>query len=121
MTYQPPDWVPETEWREFVKMRRTIRHPLTEYACELIVSDLAKFKAQGYEPGVVLRESIKNSWRGVFIPNGTKPTTPAISKKIFCNFCQGRFADFAKHECEEYRTFMEQQKAGQALKQRVAK
>src|SRR3989304_4361773 len=79
MTYQPPDWVPETEWREFVRMRKAIRHPLTEYACELIVSDLAKFKAQGYEPGAVLRESIKNSWRGVFIPTGGSQKVATVS------------------------------------------
>ena len=100
-------------------MRRTIRHPLTEYACELIIQDLAKFKEQGYEPGPVLRESIKNSWRGVFLPNenGQRQVAKAISIGkgpaigFGCRDCKRRFDTPGQrdgHDC-------------QALKQRLAK
>ena len=80
MKYTPPDWVPKLEWSEFVKMRRKIRHPLTEFACQLIVGDLEKFRKQGYDPGAVLQESIKNGWRGVFIPNGGRSGRPRCSE-----------------------------------------
>lgn len=66
--FQPPDWVPQDAWREFVKMRDRIRKPMTERAKELLVDELDKLRAAGNDPRTVLEQSIANSWQGVFPP-----------------------------------------------------
>ena len=89
-------------------MRRKIRHPLTEYACELIIGDLEKFRQQGYEPGPLLQASIKNGWRGVFLPNGTgKVKLTSIGKGpeigFGCRDCKTRFDTPGQrdaHDCQ---------------------
>jgi hypothetical protein len=77
-----PEWVPAPHWRAFCEMRQRIRAPLTQRAKELAVRDLDEIRQKGDDPGAVLDQSIKNSWRGLFPlkggsrgPNG--PTAPA--------------------------------------------
>jgi hypothetical protein len=50
-------------WKDFVEMRQKIKAPLTERAKKEILSDLEKI---GQDKNEILRQSIKNSWRGVF-------------------------------------------------------
>ena len=53
--------------REFIKMRKTIRKPLTVHAFDLIIKDVKKFADGDIDKGVkILEQSIKNSWQGVF-------------------------------------------------------
>lgn len=63
-----PDWLPLETWNDFLEMRKSIKHPATPKAQELIISDLIKFKTEGYDPVSILNKSIKNSWRDVFEP-----------------------------------------------------
>jgi hypothetical protein len=63
-----PDWIPQEKWNDFLEMRKSIRKPATQKAQELIVSDLTKFKGEGYDPIAILDKSIKNSWRDVYEP-----------------------------------------------------
>lgn len=65
-SYRPPDWVPAEPWSAFVDSRRKSRHPLTDRAAALIVTELAKLSAKGHEPGEVLDQSTRNGWRDVF-------------------------------------------------------
>jgi hypothetical protein len=58
----PKDIKPDI-WKEFVKMRRKIKAPLTEKGSELIMIELDKI---GQNKNDVLNQSIRNSWRGVF-------------------------------------------------------
>jgi len=60
-------------WKDFVEMRKK-KAPLTEKAKELILADLEKI---GQDKNEVLKQSIKNSWRGVFeLKEFNKPTRP---------------------------------------------
>lgn len=53
--------------REFIKMRKTIRKPLTVHAFDLIIKDVKKFADGDIDKGVkILEQSIKNSYQGVF-------------------------------------------------------
>lgn len=47
---------------EFIKMRKKIKKPLTDYALELILKKLDKFDNKIE----VLEQSIINSWQGIF-------------------------------------------------------
>ena len=63
-----PDWLDDETWEAYVEMRKKERHPLTDYAKNLIVRKLARFKMKGYNPQEILNTSIENGWRGVFEP-----------------------------------------------------
>lgn len=59
-----PDWISGEVWAEFVKMRDRIRKPMTPYAAELIIKQLAKLGES--DANAILEQSIANSWQGVF-------------------------------------------------------
>jgi hypothetical protein len=61
-----PDWIPKPAWLGFIQMRATIRRPLTAYAARLVIQRLKGLANQGYQPGLVLEQSILHSWQGVF-------------------------------------------------------
>lgn len=61
-----PDWLPKPDWKDFCEMRQRIRKPLTLRAKQLTIDDLEKLKQLGNDPSLVLQQSVKNSWQGVF-------------------------------------------------------
>jgi len=61
-----PAWLPVDAWTGFVAMRNKIRYPLTDRAKTLIVSKLDELRKHGHDPGEVLDQSTRNSWRDVF-------------------------------------------------------
>lgn len=63
---QLPDWLPTEAWQEFVRMRKMLKKPLTEYAKVLIVKDLISLKEEGQDPVKCLDQSSKRNWAGVF-------------------------------------------------------
>jgi hypothetical protein len=61
-----PGWLPDDLWEEYRQMRIKIRKPMTAYAASLILAKLTKFYEMGQNPVEILRQSIENSWQGVF-------------------------------------------------------
>lgn len=61
-----PDWLPNQEWNEYLEMRIKIKKPMTEAAKKMAISELEKLKSQGQSPAEVLKQSIFNSWQGLF-------------------------------------------------------
>lgn len=51
---------------EFVKMRKTVRSPMTSNALKLMLTKLDKFAATDQEKKAILEQSIMNSWKGIF-------------------------------------------------------
>lgn len=76
-----PDWLDEEPWSEYVKMRKKIKKPLTDYAIKLAIQKLEKFKDCGFNPSDVLNQSIFNSHQGLFEP---KPEFVTQSNSIDC-------------------------------------
>jgi len=62
----PPCWVPLAAWEGFSEMRKKTGAPLTDRACELIVTELEKLKASGHDVGAVLDQSTVNDWKRIF-------------------------------------------------------
>jgi hypothetical protein len=69
-----PDWLPAEIWDEFKAMRKNQKKPMTVRAEKLVIADLEKIKLDGYDPIEAINNSIKNSWLGVFAPNGKNTT-----------------------------------------------
>ena len=64
--YILPEWIEKELWEDYLIMRKQIRKPPTDRAIVELLKDLEKFKAAGDNPNEVLKQSIKNSWAGVF-------------------------------------------------------
>lgn len=67
-----PDWLDKNLWNNYVTMRNKIRKPLTDKAIELAIEKLTALKDQGHNPSIVIKQSIFNSWQGLF-PVKTDP------------------------------------------------
>lgn len=61
-----PDWLPEDAWKEFKRMRKSIKKPMTEYAEELMIKRLKGFVDAGQDAQAVLDQSIMNCWQTVY-------------------------------------------------------
>lgn len=64
-----PDWLPETEWAEFLAHRKAMRSvPFTDAAKNGVIRDLGKLRAKGFDPRELLTTAITRGWRTVFEP-----------------------------------------------------
>lgn len=63
-----PSCIDRELWNAFCEMRKTMgkKVPFTDYAKVLILSDLLKYKGEGFDPNDSLKQSIMKGWRGVF-------------------------------------------------------
>ena len=61
---------------DFIKMRKTIRKPLTTKGLELTIQKVNKYSAKKEEQILILNNSIINSWQGVF------PLKPEDKKQL---------------------------------------
>jgi phage replication O-like protein O len=61
-----PEWLDRKTWEAFLEMRTAKKAKPTNYAIDLIIRDLAKWREDGEDPQVILEESIKRGWTGVF-------------------------------------------------------
>lgn len=81
-----PSFIDTELWEGFCEMRRTMgkRAPFTDYAQKLIINQLVKFDASGYDANSSLEQSIMRGWRGVFeseLKSVTKKQVdPALAK-----------------------------------------
>jgi hypothetical protein len=69
-----PTQIHEESWSAFLEMRIKIKHPLTERAEKLIVKELQKLEAAGFEMNAVLDQSTRNDWRDVYAIKADKQT-----------------------------------------------
>ncbi len=71
-----PSWLPPEPWEAFVRMRRSIKKPLTVDAKRLAIGKLSKLRDQGHDPTEVLNQSTMNSWQGLFEVRAEKKAAP---------------------------------------------
>lgn len=67
--------------REFVKMRKAIKHPLTDRALTLSLNKLDKLGKDDTEKVAIVNQSIERGWKG-FFPIGETQTQPDSSTDI---------------------------------------
>lgn len=76
----------KSAFHDFAEMRRTIKHPMTVRAAQMIVTDLNKLSDTEQGKIDILNQSIKKSWQGVFEVKEQgqqkKSTEPDYSKSI---------------------------------------
>jgi len=79
-----PDWVPVADWEAFMEVRREMERgpkkiPFTAEARKRLIETLTEAHNLGHDVGLMLRKSIVNGYRGVFIPDGPPPKPAANS------------------------------------------
>lgn len=52
--------------REFIKMRKQIKSPMTDHALKLMINKLREMSMNPEEQIAILNQSIMNSWKGIF-------------------------------------------------------
>lgn len=77
---------------EFVKMRKTVKSPLTSHALELILKKLDKLAADNTSKIEILNNSITNNWKGVY-PIKSEPSHSKSPPKT-------RFNNFEQNDCD---------------------
>ena len=60
--------------REFVKMRKAIKKPITTHGLELAVKKLHELTKTESEAVAVIEQSVMNSWQGFFALKGRSET-----------------------------------------------
>ena len=63
-------------------MRKMIKAPPTQKAIEMLLDDLIKLKEQGEDPEEIIKQSVKNNWKGLFTTLG-KGTHKGFSGKKY--------------------------------------
>jgi uncharacterized protein YdaU (DUF1376 family) len=70
------------DWNQFEVMRKKIRKPMTDQARKNICNKLLRFQASGHDAGMILQQSITNSWQDVFEVRGTRNAKPDVLEQI---------------------------------------
>lgn len=67
-----PDWVNRDAWRGFEDLRRAMhsKHPWTDRARTLALTELEKLKAKGHDPTECINLAVMNGWRSFYEPKG---------------------------------------------------
>lgn len=63
-----PDWIPKSDWNDFLAMRKAIRKPMTVRAVNMMFSKLEQMNKKGINVSTVLQNSILNNWSDVYEP-----------------------------------------------------
>lgn len=63
--------------REFIKMRKLIKSPMTEHALRLMINKLRQMSLNSETQVAILNQSIENSWKGIFPLKEQKTTNKA--------------------------------------------
>lgn len=71
-----PDWMPVSDWEDFLSMRKAKKKYPTERAKELLIMELGKLKDKGGDVSLILQRSIKNSWIDVYELPAEKNNNP---------------------------------------------
>jgi len=91
LSFSFPDWIPKITWTDYKEHRQKLKAPMTQKAEELAFKKLADLKAEGFDPVMVINQSINCGWKGLFPikDNGdrsAKPTRPLIKSQV-CSKC----------------------------------
>lgn len=77
--------------RDFIKMRKSIKKPLTDRALKTILNKLDKFGRNDFEKILILENSIEHCWQSVFELKDNKKAPTAIgtekNNKLYSSIC----------------------------------
>lgn len=74
-----PPWLSEELWSEFLRMRKSIKKPATDFAQLLLMKELYRLKAEGQDPIACVEQSLVNCWCDFYALKEKKANRVAIS------------------------------------------
>lgn len=84
--FKLPGWIEKQTWEDYEQMRRRIGKPMTDRARNLAVDRLAALQNKGHPVIDVLKQSIFNSWQGVFEIRGNGNGKQSKLERTLQNF-----------------------------------
>jgi hypothetical protein len=84
-----PTWIPQDAWKAWLEVRRRIGAPNTEYALNLAIRKLGRYRAEGHDPKLVLEQAIERGWRGLFPVKRDDGTVAPVTSSVarMCAYC----------------------------------
>lgn len=61
-----PEWIDLEKWEAFMEVRKKKKAAQTDYAKQLILTELERLRATGEDPNAILDRSIVGSWKDVY-------------------------------------------------------
>lgn len=74
---------------EFIKMRKLIKKPLTDFALKRILNKLLKFSTDQAVQISILEKSIMNNWQDIYEPKEEKAAQGSASGNVFLDILNG--------------------------------
>ena len=85
-----PPWLDSELWEDYLDMRKKLKAAPTEKAKKLLISKLDKLKSEGQDPDEILKQSIENSWKGLFeVKHGKQFSNTNRQPTVHENFTAG--------------------------------
>ena len=63
-----PDWLDAETWAEFLRARKLLKKPMTDFAQKLAFKRLDAIRKAGHNPNASVEQSILQGWQGLFEP-----------------------------------------------------
>jgi len=67
--YEIPDWIDQEAWDSFVKMRKTLKKPLSNRGIKMAITQLEGYKNEGYNITEIIDNSVFKCYLGLFPSN----------------------------------------------------
>ncbi len=82
-----PTWVPQTEWKAFLEIRKGKKVQNTPRALKLLLTELERLKSLGFDPARVLDQSTLKSWTSVYPLKLELVSATAEPAAKLCDYC----------------------------------
>ena len=68
ITFELPSWINQETWEVYLEVRSSKKAAKTPRAWNMVVKQLAEFRAKGHNPNSILETSIRSNWIDVYEP-----------------------------------------------------
>jgi len=68
MMVEIPAWLDAEIWAEFLRARKLLKKPMTDFAQKLAFKRLDAIRKAGHNPNASVEQSILQGWQGLFEP-----------------------------------------------------
>jgi hypothetical protein len=79
--FELPQCINQELWEAYKEMRKKKKANMTDKARDILIRDLCKWSAQGYDINAILERSITQNWTGLFLPKDDQ-SKPHILKPV---------------------------------------
>lgn len=80
--FNPPEWVDSEIWSAYLDVRKAKKAAKTTRAWNLVLRELEKFRAEGYDANEILSASVRSNWTDVYRPKTPPPKPKTVYREM---------------------------------------